>query len=374
MGTTIHNVRTSNVAREAALVAGIPGKAPANTVTLACISANLAITHGIEAIQTGQAEVVIAGGTDSVSDIPIMFPKKMRKKLFAAQKLKSPGEFLKFITSLRFSDFKPEIPDITEYTTGLTMGQDCDILAARMQVTREEQDEFALRSHHLAAEAIEKGELDKEVVPVEIPPKFKKIEKDNGPRGDSSLEKLNKLRPAFDKKNGTLTAANSSFLTDGAAVVLIMTEEKARELGMKPKARIVNYTFTGQDPKQELLLGPAYATPKVLSKSGLSLADIDVFEYHEAFAGQLLANIKALDSDEFAREHLELDQKVGRIPLEKLNTRGGSLSLGHPFGATGARLVTTAMNRLIDENKKYALIAACAGGAHGHGMIIQNYN
>ncbi|MGB1247529.1 MAG: acetyl-CoA C-acyltransferase, partial [Chitinophagales bacterium] len=191
--------------------------------------------------------------------------------------------------------------------------------------------------------------------------------------GDSKLEKVAKLRPAFDKKFGTLTAANSSFLTDGAAVSLLMTEEKAKELGYTPKAEIVDYVFTGQDLMDELLLGPAYAIAKILKKNNLTLDDIDVFEIHEAFAGQVLANLNALESDEFAKENLGRDKAVGAIDKSKLNNWGGSLSIGHPFGATGSRLVTTASNRLQAENGKYALLAACAAGAHGHAMLLKRY-
>lgn len=373
MGTVISNVKTSNVARESAITAGIPTSTPCHTVTMACISANQAIANGVQLIQTGHADIVIAGGTDCTSDAPILFKKKMRQKLFKAQKLKGMGDTLKFVTSLRPSDFAPDAPAVAEFTTGRTMGYDCDLLAAKFNATREEQDAFAVRSHQLAAKATEEGILANEITPVELPPKFTPIKVDNGIRKDSTVEKLAKLKPAFVKPHGTLTAANSSFLTDGAAVVLIMSEEKALELGYKPKAYVHDYTFTGQDLKEELLLGPAYATSKVLKRAGLELKDMDVIEFHEAFAGQIVANIKALASDEFAKENLGRDKAVGEVPMDKLNLWGGSLSIGHPFGATGARLMTTTANRLIKENGKYGLLAACAAGAHGHAMILERY-
>ena len=187
------------------------------------------------------------------------------------------------------------------------------------------------------------------------------------------MEKVSKLRPAFDRKYGTLTAANSSFLTDGAAVTLLATEEKAKELGLTPKAEIVDYVFTGQDLMNELLLGPAYAISEILKRNDLELDDIDVLEIHEAFAGQVLANINALESDEFAKENFGRDKAVGKVDFGKLNLWGGSLSIGHPFGATGSRLLTTAANRLHAENGKYALLSACAAGAHGHAMLIKKY-
>jgi len=372
MGTVIANVKTSNVAREAALTAGIPYTTTCNTVTQACISSNQAITSGVEQIMAGQADIIIAGGTDCTSDAPILFNKPMRKKLFNAQKLKGFGDTMKFVFSLRLKDFMPDAPAIAEFTTGVTMGKDCDILAAKYAVAREDQDKFALRSHTLAQKAIDDGIIAQEITEVSLPPKFAPIKNDNGVRV-AKLEKLASLKPAFVKPHGTLTAANSSFLTDGAAVVLLMTEDKAKELGLQPKAYIHNYTYTGQDLKEELLLGPAYAIAKVLKRAGLELKDMDVVELHEAFAGQVLANIKCLASDEFAKEKLGRDKAVGEIDMNKLNVHGGSLAIGHPFGATGARLVTTVANRLIREKGRYGLLAACAAGAHGHAMILERY-
>ena len=259
MGTVISNLQTSNVAREAALTAGIPNTVPCSTVTMACISANRAISNAYVEMLAGQYDIAIAGGVENTSDTPIGFRREMRKKLFNAQKLKGLGDTLKFIFSLSYKDFLPERPRVAEYSTNRVMGQDCDMMAARFNIPREEQDVFAVRSHHLAGKAWDDGHLAKEVCTVALPPKFKAIEKDNGVRGDSKIEKVRKLRPAFDKKYGTLTAANSSFLTDGAAVSLLATEEKAKELGLTPKAEIVDYIFTGQDLSNELLLGPASA-------------------------------------------------------------------------------------------------------------------
>tara|TARA_Y100000813_G_scaffold122974_1_gene88247 strand:- start:4769 stop:6052 length:1284 start_codon:yes stop_codon:yes gene_type:complete len=374
LGTVITNLKTSNVAREAALTAGIPHTTPCHTVTQACISANRAIASAIGEIKTGISEVVIAGGVDNTSDTPIGFRREMRKKLFKAQKLKSIKDQLKFISSLRIKDFLPEKPTISEFTTGKTMGQDCDTLAAKYKVSRKEQDEYAILSHNLADKAWEDGHLSNEVVPVQVGKKFNYIHRDNGIRPGSSLEKLSKLRPAFDKKNGTLTAANSSYLTDGAAVVLLMKESKAKELGLKPKAEIIEMCFTGQELKEELLLGPVFSMSKVLRKANLSLAQMDVIEIHEAFAGQVLANINCLESDEFAKTKLNQSEKTGLVERQKLNRWGGSLAIGHPFGATGARLLNTTANRLIQENGNYGILSACAAGAHGHAMIIKKYN
>jgi acetyl-CoA acetyltransferase family protein len=371
MGCVIANLATTNVAREAALGAGLPVSIPAFTVTLACVSANVAITTGVDLIRTGQADVVIAGGTESMSDIPICYRKPFRQKLIEAQKYKGMKDYLEFPKGLGFKDLLPEIPAIAEFSTGRSMGEDCDRLAARMQISREEQDRYAVRSHLSAARATVEGILRSEIEPVRVPPDFQPIDKDNGFRSDTSFEKMSGLKPAFVKKYGTVTPGNSSFLTDGAAAVLLMAEDVALSLGFTPKATIRAYAYTAQDPYEELLLGPAYATPKVLNMAGLKLSDMDIFEFHEAFAGQILANLKCLASDDFSRDKLGRSEKVGEVPLEKFNTLGGSLSLGHPFGATGARLVTTAANRLIREDGTFALIASCAAGATGNAIILE---
>ena len=373
MGTVIQDVNTSNVARESALGAGVPNSVPAHTVTQACISSNQAITSAIELIRSGQAHIILAGGTETMSDIPIRLRKNMRQKLLEARKYKSPGDWLKFFKGLSLSDFLPEIPSISEFSTGETMGESCDRMAAHFGISRREQDEYALRSHQLAAKATNKGLLDNELIPAPVPPKFDPVTHDNTFREDTSMEKLEKLSPAFIKPHGTITAGNSSAFTDGASASMIMNEQTALDLGLQPKAYLRDYTYVAQDPEDELLLGPAYATPKVLDSMNLKLSDIDVFEFHEAFAGQILTVLKALNSEKFARENLNRDEKVGEIPMDKFNLWGGSLSLGHPFGATGTRIVTTAANRLIHEDGNLALVAACAAGGQGHAIILERY-
>ena len=373
MGCVISTLKTSNLAREAALTAGIPYSTPCHTVSQACISANRAIASAIGEISTGQSSIVIAGGADSASETPIGYKKQMRTKLMKGTKIRSTSQMIKYALGFKLKDFLPEVPAIAEYTTNRTMGEDCDIMVARHGISRENQDLFAIRSHDNAEKAWREGHHFNEVVAVQVDPKFNMIQKDNGIRSGSKIEKLAKLRPAFDKKNGTLTAANSSFLTDGSAVCLLMTASKAKELNLTPKAEIVDYCFTGQRLEDELLLGPAFAMNKVLDKTKMNLNDIDVFEIHEAFAGQVLANIKCLKDVEFCKNRLGKEKAVGNIDLNKVNNWGGSLSIGHPFGATGARLLTTAANRLIQENGKYAMLSACAAGAHGHAMIIKKF-
>jgi acetyl-CoA acyltransferase len=373
MGCVIQDINTSNVAREAALGAGVPNAVPAHTVTMACISSNQAATSAVEMIRSGQADIILAGGVETMSDIPIRLKKDVRQKLLEARKYKKPTDWLKFFKGLSPSDILPEIPAIAEYSTGETMGESCDKMAARFGISREAQDAYALRSHQSAYKATVDGLLDEELLPASVPPDFDLIEQDNTYREDTSMKKLEKLNPAFVKPHGTITAGNSSAFTDGASASLIMSEEKADQLDITPKAYVRDYTYVAQNPEDELLLGPAYATPQVLDMAGLQLDDIDVFEFHEAFAGQILTVLKALDSDKFAKENLARDSKVGEIPMDKFNLWGGSLSLGHPFGATGTRLLTTAAHRLKHEDGTFALVAACAAGGQGHAIILERY-
>lgn len=368
-GTVIQEVKTSNIARETALGAGVPKHVPAHTVTMACISSSQAIVTGAEKILSGNADIVIAGGAETFSDVPIRHPRSMRKRLLRANKaLKGgPAGALKLLKGISAADFVPEAPAIANFHTGEVMGHSSDRLAAKFGVTREEQDALAYASHINAAKAHAAGKYDGEILP------FNGSTAENGVKAETSREKLASLKPAFVKPHGTHTAGNSSFLTDGAAVTLIMSEEKALELGYKPKAYIRAWNFSAVDPFEELLLGPAYAIDNVLRSAGLNLSDIDAWEIHEAFAGQVLANIKALASEEFGKKILGRDGAVGNVPMDKLNQWGGSLALGHPFGATGARLITTASNRLIKDGGKYAVLAACADSGLAHACLVEKY-
>jgi acetyl-CoA acetyltransferase family protein len=371
LGNVVQNVSTSNVARDAALGAGFSHRTPAFTVTMACISANQAVVSAAEAIRAGQTDIAIAGGVEVLSDAPPQFPLEVRKRLYESQKYGSPLEYRKLLQGLSPSDLLPKAPRVAEYATGETMGESADKLAAAFGVSRQEQDAYALRSHRRAAAATEAGKLTADLLPTAVPPKFNLLTQDNTVRGDSSPEKLASLKPVFVKPFGTVTAGNASPLTDGASAVLLMEEETARALGYTPLARLGAYTFVAQDPGEELLLGPAYATPQVLERAGVTLADVDVLELHEAFAGQVLAVLRALGSDTFAREKLGRDSAVGEIDPDKLNAWGGSLSLGHPFGATGTRLLTMAARRLHDEDGQLALLTACAAGGLGHALLLE---
>lgn len=370
-GITINDPRTANLAREICLSAGLPAKVHCYMLSEACVSANQAIANAADLIYRGYADCVIAGGAEFLSDLPIRYPRRMRAKFMAAAKAKGPRDLFRLFKDVRPADFKPEIPAVDEFSTGLTMGQNADRLAKRLGIGRRAQDEYAVRSHQLSAKAQEAGLLDREVVPVTLPPTFLPIARDNGPRGDTSLEKMGKLKPAFDPRYGTVTAANASFLTDGASAVLLMSEEKAKALGLRPKAYLKAYAFAGTDPLEELLTGPAYAIPTALDRAGLSLDDIDVLEIHEAFAASLLAVVQLLESETFAKENLGRAAAVGKVDFDKLNLLGGSLSLGHPFGATGGRLITTCCNRLLREDKQFGLVAACGGGGCANATILE---
>lgn len=367
MGTVIQEAKNQNIARDAGLAAGIPKEVPSHTVTQACISANQAICSGINLIQTGQAEIVVAGGVETMSDVPIKFSKPLRERMLASRKVKGLSKQLGLLKGLKLKDLAPEAPSISNFITGEVMGHSSDRLADAFGVSRQDSDEFALRSHHAAAKAHADGIYDDEVL------EYKGSRVETGVRGESTIEKLSSLKAAFVKPHGTVTAANASYLTDGASATLIMSEEKALELGYKPKAYLREWTFVSCDPFDQMLLGPAYATAKVLESAGMKLSDIGVIEFHEAFAGQVLANVTALNSQKFFDDHLGGKPKVGAIPMEDFNVHGGSLSIGHPFGATGARLVTTVANRLIREDKQFGLTAACADGGIGHAALVERY-
>jgi len=370
-GTVIQEVKTSNIAREGALCAGFSDKTPCHTVAMACISSNQAISTSVGLIHAGVYDVCVAGGVEFLSDVPIRHSRKMRQFMLDIPKAKSAMQKLGLLSRFRPNFLVPELPAVAEFSTSETMGHSADRLCAAFKVSRKEQDEFAYRSHLMASKAAEKGLLS-DIIPVRAAGKDAMIDKDNGIRV-ATVDQLAKLKPAFVKPYGTITAANASFLTDGASACLLMSEEKALQLGLKPKAYVRDFVYVSQDPKDQLLLGPSYATPKVLEKAGLQMSDIDVWEFHEAFAGQILANFKAMDSDWSAKQYMGRTEKVGVPPLDKFNLWGGSLSIGHPFGATGVRLMAHTANRLIKEDGQFGLIAACAAGGQGVGMLVERY-
>lgn len=371
-GQVIQEVKTSNIAREAALNCGFPNSIGGHTVAMACISSNSAICSAAEKILSGRASVVIAGGCETFSDVPIRLTRPLRQKLITMPKVMKKGGplgGLKHLLSLNTRNiFSLETPAIANYTTGEVMGFSSDRLSAKFGISRQEQDEFAVRSHINAAKAHKEGFYDGEVI------SYKGSIDENGVKSDSCVDKISKMKPAFIKPHGTHTAANSSFLSDGASASLIMSEERALELGLKPLAYLRDWSFKACDPFQELLLGPTYTSQEVLERNGLNMeVDIGVYEIHEAFAGQILSNFTAMNSQSFADENFS-GKKVGKVDIDKVNTKGGSLAIGHPFGATGSRLVTTASRRLQKEQERFALVAACADGGSGHACILERYD
>ena len=372
MGQVIPSVRAPNLARVVVLGTAMPPGIPAHTVNRACASANEAIAEVASAILLGHAEVGIGGGAESLSDVPILHSRRMTKILMEASRARTLGERLAAFAKVRPRDLQPEVPAIAEPSTGLTMGQSAEKMAKENGISREAQDEIALMSHQRAAAATEEGRLGGEMSAVMVPPKYEPaVTQDNLIRKDTSLEALAKLPPVFDRKYGTVTAGNSSPLTDGAAAVLLMSEARARAEGYEPLAFIRSWAVSAVDPGGQLLMGPALAVPKALERAGVRLADIDLIEMHEAFAAQVASNIQALESTTWAREKLGRSTPVGTVDRAKLNVNGGSIAIGHPFGATGARLTTTLANEMKRRNAHLGLISVCAAGGLGFAMVLE---
>ena len=367
-GTVVQSVQEPNIAREVTLGSGIPPTVPAFTVGRACASSNQSITSGAEQIALGLADVVIAGGAESLTDIPILFSDEMRDALVAASKAKSLGDRLKAFGSIRPKHLAPISPAIAEPTTGLTMGQSAEKMAQENGISREEQDRWALRSHQLAWAATQDGRLTAEIAPVFVDGEA--VTHDNGIRADTSLEKLGQLKPAFDRRYGSVTAGNASPLTDGASAVLLMSEEKAKALGYAPLGYIRSYAYAALAPSDQLLQGPVFATPVALERAGITMKDVGLMDMHEAFAAQVLSNLKGLESKTWA-ERAGFSHPVGEVDRSRLNVMGGSLSIGHPFGATGARILTTLCNELVRRDGRYGLMTVCAAGGMGHAMVVE---
>jgi acetyl-CoA acyltransferase len=370
-GTVVHDTQAPNIAREVGL-AVLPKTVPAVTVSRACASANQAITDATQLIEVGQAEVVVAGGAESLSHIPITVSDKLSKTLVVAAKGKTLGQRLSPFSSMRPRDLVPVTPAIAEPTTGETMGESAERMAKENGISREDQDAWALRSHELAAAGTQDERLTAEITPVYLPPGYERvIERDNGIRSDSSLEKLAKLRPAFDRKYGSVTAGNSSPLTDGASAVVLMNAELAAAEGIEAMGYVRSWAWTALDPAGQLLQGPAYAAPLALDRAGLTMKDIGLMEMHEAFAAQVLSNLQALSSKQFAQDELGRSEAVGHPDVDVINVMGGSLSIGHPFGATGGRLTVTILNEMARRDVEFGLITVCAAGGMGFAMVVE---
>jgi acetyl-CoA acyltransferase len=361
-----------NVAREIALDLRLPPCVEGMTVTRACASGLQAITAAAAAIERGDADVMIAGGSDSTSNAEVKLPPKLVRALAPLALGKATwSDAAGILSSLApIGELIPRMPRIAERSTGQVMGEAAEEMARRNEISREAQDELAVRSHQRAAAAIATGRFDREVAPVQAPDGTW-VHTDRIVRGDTSVDALARLRPAF-AKDGTVTAGNASALTDGAAAVLLASREAARALGLVPLAVIRSWAYCGVDPADQLLIGPALAMPAALDRAGLALADVELVDLHEAFAAQVLSVTKMLGSAAFARARLGRDHAVGDVDPARLNVHGGSIALGHPFGATGARMVTTMANELHATQKRAAIVSLCAAGGLGAAAVLEH--
>jgi acetyl-CoA acyltransferase len=370
MGCVLPSVSAPNVAREVVLGTDIPDHVPGMTVARACSSSAQALILASQGIRTGDYRAVLVGGVESMSNVPVPHSKKVIDTLMAFSKAKGLAKKADLLRQLRPADLLPKAPSIAEASTGKSMGQHAEAMARINGISREEQDELTQRSHQRAAAAWDSGKYAEEVCTLWPPGSYQPVARDTYVRADTTMEKLASLKPAFDKTYGSLTAANSSGLTDGASMLLVAEESFARELGYQPLARVVAWTNSALAPEPQLLLGPAYAVPAVLKKAGLKLQDMDLIDIHEAFAAQVLSVLRKLECPEFAQS-IGWDQPVGKVDSDKLNVNGGSLALGHPFGATGARMVLSMARELQRRQGRYALLTLCAAGGMGTAIVLE---
>ncbi len=362
---------TVNTGREIALDLGLPPTVECTTMTRACTTSLFTAAQASAAIERGDADVVISGGSDSLSNAELTMPRSLMHKVapVAMNRKSGPADYAKLLTKLKPRDLVPQRPAVKERTTGELMGESAEKMAKRHQIPREAQDALAYQSHQRAAAAVASGRFADEIAPVDDP-RGKRVHADDLIRGDASLEKMAKLRPAF-AKDGTLTAANSSALTDGAGALLWMEEGKARALGFSPKAAFRAWSFDAVDPADQMLIGPAISMPTSVHRAGMTLADIDLIDIHEAFAAQVLCVLKMLANDRFAREWAGLDAALGAVAPERINVHGGSIPLGHPFAATGARMLSTMANELVLTGQSTALLGICGAGGVSAGAVLE---
>ena len=359
-GQVVPSALVPNVAREVSLLPQFPREIPAYTLNRACASGTQAVSAAHDQIALRHADVVIAGGVESLSDIPILASRRLADILVEASKAKSLGARVRVFSRVRPRDLIPVSPAISEPSTGQSMGQSAEKMAKENHISRDAQDRWALRSHQLAARATDDGRITAEIVPW-FPARSGDpvVTQDNGIRRDSSLEQMAKLRPVFDRRYGSVTAANASPLTDGASAVLLMGEDAARALGYTPLAFIRSYAVAAVDPGWQLLQAPVWAVPKALERAGVQWSDLGLIEIHEAFAAQVLSNLQG-----FAAKGWEINEDI-------INVMGGSIAMGHPFGATGGRLVTSLANEMTRRDVALGLISVCAQGGMGFAMVLE---
>ncbi len=366
-GTVIAVPRSPNIAREVALNLGMY-HAHGVTTSRACATGFQSIASGCEMIWAGVADTVLCGGVDVTSHAPVTYKKQVIDTLQEMQKAKGLA-LLKKLRDINPLDLFPTPPALTERYTGLTMGEHAEETAQAFGITRQAQEDFAIASHRKAYGAVQQGLVAEEVITVQTPKG--PVSADNIIRGDIDPAKISKLRPAFDKRNGTITAATSSALTDGAACCLIARESRAKELGLPILGYVRSYNFAGQDPRENMLLGNVYSVPGALDRAGIWLGDLDFLEIHEAFAAQVLSNLKMFSDKKFFADKLGRDTILGEVDPDRLNVRGGSLAYGHPFAATGIRIVGTMLRTLRQNNRNLGLGTACAAGGMGAAMVLE---
>ena len=371
-GQVVPSLSAPNIAREIVLDTGMPRTTDAFSVSRACATSYQSTIDAAQAIMLGEIDCAIAGGADSASDVPIAVRKPLAEALIKLSRAKSLPDRLRSLSSLRPRDLLPEPPALVERSTGLSMGQSAEKMAQENGIPRSQQDELAHRSHTNAAKAWADGRLREEVMTVLSPPKYDKpTSEDNMVRKESKVEGYAKLRPVFDRKHGTITAGNSSPLTDGASALIAMNEEKAKAEGLPVLATIRSYAFTALDPSEQLLMGPAYATPLALKRAGLEFGDLDLIDIHEAFAAQVLSVTQAWESKGFAKTKLGQGKAVGSVDWSKVNVTGGSIAIGHPFAATGVRQLTQTANELRRRGGGLGLVTACAAGGLGAAIVFE---
>jgi len=370
-GQVVQMPEAPNIAREIVLGTGMNIATDAYSVSRACATSFQSAANVCESILSGTSDIGIAGGADSSSVLPIGVSKKLGRALVDLNKARTLGQRLSIFKRLSIKDLLPVPPAVAEYSTGLSMGQTAEQMAKTHGISRADQDALAHRSHTLATKSWNDGLLDNEVMTAHVAPYSEHISQDNTVRTNSELGSYAKLRPVFDKKHGSVTAANSTALTDGASAIIMMREDKAKALGYQPLGYIKSYAFAAIDVWEDMLMGPSFATPMALARAGIELSDLTLIEMHEAFAAQALANMKMFESDLFAQRHLGRDKAIGQIDMEKFNVLGGSLAYGHPFAATGTRLITQVLNELKRRGGGLGLTTACAAGGLGAAMVLE---
>ncbi len=370
-GQVIQMPKAPNIAREIVLGTGMSVHTDAYSVTRACATSFQSTVSVAESIMAGQIEIGIAGGADSSSVLPIEVSARLSRALVDLSKARSLGQRLGIVKRLRPRDLLPVPPAVAEYSTNLSMGQTAEQMAKTHAIARADQDALAVRSHRRAHQSWEEGLLDDEVMTCHLPPYRHFISRDNNVRAQIEADKLAKLKPVFDRKYGSVTAANSTPLTDGASALLLMPESRAKAMGYDPIGYLRSYAFSAIDVWEDMLMGPSYATPTALDRAGMTLGDLDLIEMHEAFAAQTLANVKMFASRQFAQEKLGRSEAIGEIDMEKFNVMGSSLAYGHPFAATGGRMITQMCRALKRRGGGVGLTTACAAGGLGVAMILE---